>query len=128
MCGVGLCVGLCVVCRGDVCVSSCTGVFESTHGNVLNVHTGAYLSSLLASLSSRVSLSLLLVSLSFCLFSLTNNDKDHSSSRLSLYAQQGLIPSGPSRTGNVMEKDKGNEARGSEFVITITLIPQKSRM
>ena len=23
MCGVGLCVGLCVACRGDVCVSSC---------------------------------------------------------------------------------------------------------
>ena len=58
------------------------GRFERTHENVFNVHTGASLSSLLASLSSRVSLSLLLVSLSFFLFSLSNNDNDHSSSRL----------------------------------------------
>ena len=60
------------------------GRFERTHESVFIVHTGT---SLLASLSSRVSLSLLIVSLSFLLFSLTNNDNDHSSSRLSLYAQ-----------------------------------------
>ena len=41
------------------------GRLERTHENVFNLHTGASLSSLLASLLSRVSLSLLLVSLSF---------------------------------------------------------------
>ena len=63
---------------------------ERTHESVFIVHTGASIPSLLASLSSRVSLSLLLVSLSFFLFSLSNNDNDHSSSRLSLYAQLWL--------------------------------------
>ena len=52
---------------------------------VLKVHTGASISSLLASLPSRVSFSLLRVSL--FLFSLKNNDNDHSSSRLSLYTK-----------------------------------------
>ena len=90
--------------------------FECTNGSVLNVHTGASLPSLLASLSSRVSLFLLfsclshlirlsfslslslLVSLcllsahlSFFLFSLNNsfnnNDSDRSSSWLSLYTR-----------------------------------------
>ena len=75
----------CVCCV--VCVESWAGRLECRHENVFNVHTGASLSSLLASLFSRVSLSLLLVSLSFFLFSLSNNDNDHSSSRLSVYAQ-----------------------------------------
>ena len=78
------------MCRGDVCVSSCPRVYVQ---NVpvctfkTPVSQGASLSSLLASLFSRVSLSLLLVFLSFFLFSLSNNDNDHSSSRLSLHAQ-----------------------------------------
>ena len=115
MCGVGLCVGLCVVCRGDVCVSSClapktlpcvrskrsrvhfqnarvtkdTGVLNRTHESVFNVYTGASLSLLFSRLSPLVSPSLFFscLSLSFFLFSISNNDNDHSSSRLSLCAQ-----------------------------------------
>ena len=101
---------MCGVCRGDVCVSSCLApkalprvrskrsrvylqnarVTKDT--GVLNVQTRTFstytrerISLLFSRLSlfSRVSLSLLLVSL----FSLSNNDNDHSSSRLSVYAQ-----------------------------------------
>ena len=91
MCGVGLCVGLCVVCRGDVCVSSCLApktlpctfktlqcerskrsrvYFHNARVSVFNVHTGAFstytrerLSLLFSRLSSsRVSLFLSLLS------------------------------------------------------------------
>ena len=91
------CAELCVVCRGDVCVPL---VLHRKRSRVYlqnarvtkdtdvlnNVHTER-LSLLFSRLSSLVSLSLLLVSLSFFLFSLSNNDNDHSSSRLSVYAQ-----------------------------------------
>ena len=91
---------MCVVCRGDVCVSSslapktlpCVrlkrpcrkghGRFERTNENVFNVHTGASLSPLAPLFPRFLSLSLLFLS-----SSLSKNDSDHSSSRLSLYAQ-----------------------------------------
>ena len=106
------CAELCVVCRRDVCVSSClepktlpcarskrsrvylqnarvtkdTGVLNE-HTRTFSAYTRERLSFLLASLFSRASLSLLLVSLSFFHFSLSNNDNDHSSIRLSVNAQ-----------------------------------------
>ena len=95
MCGVGLC----VVCRGDVCVSSCLapktlpsvrskrsrvyfskrpchkghGRFERTHESVFNVHTGASLSllSCLPLSCSRVFLSLSFSSLSVTMTMIT---------------------------------------------------------
>ena len=58
--------------------------FESTHGNVLNVHTGVSLAVSLSrpSLSSHASLSL-----SSSVSVLNDDDTDHSFSWLSLYAQ-----------------------------------------
>ena len=96
MCGVGLCVGLCVVCRGDVCVSSCLApkvlpcvrskrsrvhfqdarVTKDT--GVSNVHTRAFStytrereSLLLSRLSPLVSPSLFFSYLSFSSLSVT---------------------------------------------------------
>ena len=62
-------------------------LFFSRLSPLVSLSSRVSLSLLLVSFSSRVFLCLLLVSLTFFLFSPSNNDNDHSSSRLSVYAQ-----------------------------------------
>ena len=78
---------ICVVCVVVCCCVLCVhGRFERTHENVLNVHTGASLSSLLASLFFSC-LSLSFSSLSVTDLNNNDNDNDRSSSWLSLYTR-----------------------------------------
>ena len=78
---------LCVPAKRAHVFNTCAR-FAGTHENALNLHTGGPLSrSLVPSLFLSSSFFLSSVVLCSLLFSLSNNDNDHSSSRFSVYTR-----------------------------------------